>query len=349
MLRFKCILFLMFFAGADACLASDDCSYVRLDLNAKSMAHVKNRFNLNDDCYAQAASAAVDAYRFSHGDQRYNLVTSGDYENLSYLAANKKELRSGGETTAALDDLKKELCLTNSTTVDLDETVALSIIEGFFSDLYKDIKPLSLDKKSPYQIFLARISEDLPSGISCSSLLGKNDKHNIEKLYNLLLSAGAPEFLKTIFRSQCNHTEFHIPTACKIAADHNSIKNVINTELAYGNAQPLLIDFPVAILKEGLHSYTLKGWVNDFKLGWKLRTDHAALIIGRKRGSHGQCQYLVNSAIGDSCKYETKSSKDWVCENGSFWVDADLLDSTITSIAYLPQDDVEEKKCANLR
>lgn len=61
-------------------------------------------------------------------------------------------------------------------------------------------------------------------------------------------------------------------------------------------------------------------------------THHNSLVIGKRPGKNGQCQWLVRNFEGASCEGYDR----WPCERGQYWVDEEALLANLTATVVMP-------------
>jgi hypothetical protein len=164
-------------------------------------------------------------------------------------------------------------------------------------------------------------------------------------------NAGKPEPLG--FLPACVQNYNHQATTADIRA-------LIDARLLLPDAQPVEIAYCSAILLEA--AYPGADRSSGAKLPCPPRPDglgeggpHASLVIGRRPGDAGRCQYLVRNSWGSGCaggkihalpggpkgaSVQPKGdiyAPQWQCENGKgdIWLDAETLANSVFGVSYL--------------
>jgi hypothetical protein len=98
------------------------------------------------------------------------------------------------------------------------------------------------------------------------------------------------------------------------------ISKLVNDFLDRPNPQPIGIGYCPKILKDRDYMGILPD--REYEPGCN-KMLHDSIIVGRRKGPTGQCQFLVRETQGSECKKENEWK--WDCEKGQLWVDADAL------------------------
>ena len=296
------------------------CSPIDLRDPGKSMEHVPVR-NQQDigDCYAQAAVQMVDAWRFSHGDTRYNHLTSALEAAAGMRATHAhyydvEHPLNGGTICDTIDYLRSA--------GSCDER---AVYRDY--DLYASLSP------DHYVRQLGKYYQDWTAdgAIQVSSCL-KNDLGMPEKFLpsteaiTKLLDQDNPEiFIEGIIGSHCGENQIPLSSVPACSPPESPAKKntpqEISALLHRPNAQPIGISYWSGFLQKG-GSYSMHD------------RPHGSLIIGqRKRGD--QCQYLIRNSYGPG---KDGYSPDWEADGGDIWVDADVVAKNLIQFTTLAPD-----------
>lgn len=349
--------------------AEHACGNVRLDQPPHSMAHVYVRdqgpFR---DCYAAAAAQMIDAYRFSHGDTRYNLATStlmAATQNARDEFFPKLQI-SHGDTCSCIGTVAKHGgCsalaenLSDGSWPDyymfhyqmwadeLEKANAVAVKDNIDFLVYLTGQPpeydseKELENEKRYNRLLEQYAQNVCKDLTKTTIQKKSmpSVQFIEEFLAADNSAGLIEFLLAKLCTGANHFEVKLPSCGehifnRVIPDVSGHERQISGLLNQPNAQPLAIKYCSAVLRKG-SSY--EGNPLNFPLGMgKEAKDcglHESLIIGeRKSPKTGHCQYLVRNTWGVSCNQGY--AKEWDCESGSIWIDQDALTKNIYSLSY---------------
>ncbi len=337
-------------------LAADgDCTEVRLDKSSLRAVPIFDQSGV-DNCYAFAAAAAADAWRFSHGDKRLYHVTSPTH--LSVLFAYEEKL-------LPLEILKD---------IELDP------------DLERKLGRVNLNRGSPTMAF-----EKLRRYGSCDSrgFLSHRDQLLIEaiwlhlkKITSLADSEGrrlndeeiqcfreglSPfknaswlvyafsqamakkyplEIMKDAATRICRFRSlrmWHLPKPLGEGLPQDRPEDrlkLIHAALDQSLPQPAVVSYCSRVLSDK----NAKATAEPLGKGARPCTDrpkkydgHVSAVVGRRKAENGKCQFLVRNSWGMACKDRpTQKPYAWDCEVGQIWVDEDALANNSYWVSYLP-------------
>jgi hypothetical protein len=343
---------------------------IRLDSPGGSMEHVEvhNQGGIGA-CYAHVAAQIYDAWRFSHGDRRYGLQSSGFELNQRYKIYRDDDDIDAGRLEEVFPTLNQEgscaqaqmNALFKHLTVDQYATRVMGIYYGKHASYRKKIKgyrdrfehsidhqPLDQDETRVdlrpvfYAGDQALKRRLLWEGIQELIRLNQNELKNPipnETFSRLEPGSDTVSVFETLHLVRCPRRD-RITLQDRLEFAHSSFHDfpyfmrdpieTVHDELDRGIREAL----PVGI---GYYSSVLK-------LGRSFLTEppsaretarHASLIIGRR--THPQTferQLLIRNSWGKSC---SGYSKDWECDKnaGSVWVDEAVLDRAIYEISRI--------------
>ncbi|MEK7690747.1 MAG: hypothetical protein AAB425_06980, partial [Bdellovibrionota bacterium] len=317
-----------------------DTGEIRLDAPGGSMEKVALRNQIGGTCYAYTAAAMFDAARFSSGDERTELVSSGFAAALDYKSKFKGKNPDGGYVcglAGVMPGLRhRGACSTKAlppfrNSVSLNRTV--KIIQAAWKLTREDTLPgvqapvARETRVKPALIAYGMQTQDLPPDHEIDELL---QKKSLTKLLKKLLvepSCAKDDRIEWDVR-RCK-------SGLKIAKSVRARVGDMNALLRRENAQPIEISFCSAVLTEGYAALSdPKKWNVLFMSGEKCGY-HAALVIGR-RVRDGQQEFLVRNSWGKSC---LPYAPEWECEagKGNIWVDGNALMKTVYAMAHMKE------------
>jgi hypothetical protein len=314
--------------------AADDCSYVRLDDPGGSMEHVHLRNQLVGDCYAYAAANLVDAFRFSHGSRDYNRPSIPDYSAAENKSLTNYKTIAEGYVASVLGTMKTfGVCAPDETTVvqkngaklaeklqDIVQLYSIAEADLQLENTKNGIRVYRSDISKPYcDLMASNIADLFPSvAVLLQNFKDQNATQTAFDSYEKLCAQ--------------NMVPINIPEPEEPGGqDREGKKETIDSLLSQKNPQPIGLTFDHSVYRQG-RSYS----GND--ITGHERADHAVIIIGRRRGSGNQCQYLVrdNANICDKKISNFDVSKDWDCFDGNAWIDSDQLMKSADQLTWIP-------------
>ncbi|MEK6579159.1 MAG: hypothetical protein AABZ55_08025 [Bdellovibrionota bacterium] len=333
-----------------AAKASEDgaCSPVRLDKKGGSIEHVPV---LEQDglplCYSFAGAAAIDAYRFSHGDRNYKHLTSPFFHGLnnSFIREKADEFREpddslnlGGDSCIMINQIRKTgSCSRDAvgwTLKGLEWKKYLKYLAEFYEfrreyqSSQKYFKEGSGSISERYIQGQVAASKDF---LACQKSLGVPVPEGLtpEFIAALLEQDNPFKFLKESIGQACsgkNVVPVSMPECTSMgnfSTDSIKYRKLIHRWLDLPDMQPLGIDLSTKVLTRP------KGFrgINRITGTEIFPGSHAALIIGRRKNPKTKfCQFLVRLSWG---KDPTGYAKEWTFTNGNLWVDAEDLSENI--------------------
>jgi hypothetical protein len=296
-------------------------------------------------CYAETAAQMTDAWRFTHGDTNYARQTSAFIVALDtdQRFSTQAELDRGNHVLAALNSL-----YWNGSCDERD------VIEGLGTKISKplmdDLKQFRYSKwyylyyqrdpkawETYYQSKISPWMNALEStGCTTEGQKLLSTLPPQKELAQILWNYDPRKQLRAILGAHCNAGRrlrppegFDSPSSKSwdmLFPDASEAQNKISSWLDSKNPQPIAIEYCGYLLTNGSNFRGVDSHGNRTKdCG-----EHASLVIGRRKNlQNGQCQFLIRNSWG---KYCGGYSKDWSCENGNVWVDANALSANVTSI-----------------
>ena len=332
----RLVLFSTLFFLSKASYSS--CEPMRLDQKNGAMERIPvyDQGNLNV-CYGYAVSQIIDAYRFSHGEEDFDHLTSPVAVSVFYSVGKDKGSVEFGNTRDAIPTvLKNGSCKYGS----VFKKIGNIDYEDYFEELedsYDDFK--ALGKRSLFRLFSPKTSEEVVNNI-LELVHDKRASESVLGAHEILSALDSPTylvFLKRLFGVLCNDSQkdlkLSVTQHSKFARDFNSqsrTENLIESiNMAWDtkNPQPVGISY----CEDFLYNKDHVGIDDEGKVSSRCRTHHASVVIGRRPSKDGKnCQFLIRNSKGDSC-----SNYEWDCENGQIWVDQKALGRNIYYTTWL--------------
>lgn len=344
----------------------------RLDAPGFSMNHVRivdqRRFG---DCYANAAAQLIDAYRFSHGDEKTDFHTSALVLASDTKLSEHSESVDAGRPCDAINEVAYSgVCN--------DEAYTLRNGERIEQYMYRYAQmqwalqhpntpaPTLFDRLNVTGELVSLIANSVEAGLEAQKYssqirnelsAGGVDRSVLPPQLDLdasLLFRGTAELVRTVKRVGCsgtNHMNVWVP-ACQaddhlvpidapaqIPANFADIDNYHASRLQRqmmdlldrSNPQPVGIEYCSQILSQGINF--------DSKvatLGWKQGCErHASIVIGyRTNVKSNSTEFLLRNSWGPGCY---NYSKNWDCDpqTGLVWIDASALAKNVYNIFWL--------------
>lgn len=330
---------------------------------------VKNQGNIGI-CYAETAAQLIDAFRFSHGDTHFDALTSGLQAALSLGESQRRKMIDGGQVCVAFEHIQQYGSCDVRAVLDSKKISRKAFIDrvtkihfGYHDYLRKS--GLSTEWHSSSN-FMSEDSFDL-SGYKQNRIL----KEALRDLTNLLLKSGLPRHLipserdmeyylneRNVmhllqgvlspsckgFTSKPKYNTRGLPKCLEAnvtSLGPERLMSLIYSQLQGPIPQPVSVSYCGAVLKKGkgyrgiVYLPRMKMCAGVRNGGW-----HASLVIGKRRDPKtGNIQVRIRNSWGDSCFARNKPmySKDWECDRGNIWVDADTFKYSLAKIGYLAE------------
>jgi hypothetical protein len=324
------------FLSTVQCLGWDNCKYVRLDLPGKSMEHVALREQWSGDCYAETAVELFDAYRFSHGETSFDRQTEGpfsaaelqdekfhnsgslDYGNInSVLQMFKEKGACAIDHDWSISNVKGQNISAKQVLAELENIARFSREHQGLWDQKTTSSYLRLINGEQFCAEKEGWSNLLPD-LQALGIAARQDQEVLLVLDTYKKICASSWIKPTLSPVYHNVFSWRDPSFSK--------KQQIDESLNSTNPQPVGIGFDSKVIADGKRF--------SFK-----QEDHAAAIIGRRRGKQGQCQYLVRLSSGDLCgdkeiAGQDDISSDWSCYGGNVWIDSDSLMKATRAMDY---------------
>mgnify|MGYP001560862862 CR=1 FL=1 len=341
--------------------ASDACSQTRMDGPGGSMEHVPVRDQGQfGNCYAHAAAQMYDAWRFSHGDQRFDHPSSGLMAAISYVesvnaekvkanhAEDQKKNIDGGYACNVINSMK--------TCGSCDESVCISKTEGRaqFTEFYKtmtdsmNLNDRVMSRRSSQSDVHHWVRSDVCASLGKGGL--QANAQFLERIESTILKGNTIEVLSAFKNQVCSASnQINLDRIDKIKPCTEGFREngtmtatAIHGLLTKNNAQPVAVVFCGKLLKNGrgfrgLQYMQEESKVIDSDSDGKNCGPHQALIIGQRRNPMTyRCEFLIRNSWGTDAKYP-KWEKDTEGV-GNVWVDGhDLMENT-ANFSSLPPD-----------
>ncbi len=340
--------------------ARQSCEKVRLDVGTASVSRLPVLDQGQEGlCYAYTATQLIDAWRFSHGDNKIDYLTSPVYGGALY-ARDFKKAEEIGDIHREIEQLNCESISSingpNKCTEKLINLIGLSISKSKYTDLsggYTDFVIASLRKNKSacdsHDLFgrngqkeYTQLIHPLMKFISRSSEEGGSAVENFEKV-NCSLRKTIPNFIgdiQKIVKSDKNTNDIliqffdkvcerrvdlsHIPKEQSLLLEpqnRTTAKNKIASLLSLKNPQPIGIEY-------------CSGVLFDKKECGK----HASMIVGREM-RNGKCSYLIRNSWGKKCRFksdfENLKYAHECDQNGQIWIPEDVLLERTDKLVWL--------------
>lgn len=316
------------------------CSTIRLDEKGGSLSRVPIYDQDNfGSCYAYTAAQMIDAYRFSHNMPSPNHLTSplkisteGALADHNYYTEDK----GGGHVDKAIDFAK----LSGSCNKKITDLLLSKRSENkFYDNAIKQFRKYLKEKKERSTLrsmidYMLRNESPALKQIQCDlkfSGLPSNLIPNLVDLEKIIKGSYNWDtfYLNNLINKICEKDSIDISTLPKpITKDFYQIswepeerslrtQNVIEGLLNTKNPQPIGLSFcGSALANKNYTGVSFEYRDNDFC------KPHAALIIGRKKSSSGNCMYLIRNSFGTGCELAKKAGIDCEEGTGQIWVDS---------------------------
>lgn len=296
------------------------CTPVRLDSAGFSMEHVlTSNQRSSGTCYAFTSAEILDAWRFSHEATHFDLRTYPlDLATLESDAEKKTRVDGGRVDKTLALAVAQGVCTVPAKELE-SENINPDFAELF--DNFHNASPTNTSEKK-FESFLAvsnRMSELTTSPLP--TLRQIQDDLNVDSQI---------EFLKRILAPVCRGPRLELkskPTVNRMVIENTSqaerqrIADRIHGILDFGlRAQPAALTICSGVLSNSTGYAHLGFDANDGK--WKcsgLDESHSVLVIGRRRGHHGRCQFLIQNSWG--AKPTGVNFPPWQIDGGKIWID----------------------------
>lgn len=300
-----------------------------------------------DTCYAQAASAMIDAFAKIH---KIKNVATDPY----ILALQTRQTLEG----AGLDNfscnainMANKLGSCNKDKLKLSEHKNINDLISNIQNFHKPVK-LTLSNYKNIKNLYDKYSEDKKANataLTCylsqnSSIpLDSNSLHDFESILGDLTSGGfISDFTKVICKDFTTSIKPKMNCYFDKRVWHGSkqkseaYKRQLNSQLERKDAGPIAVGYCGNLLTEGANYRGFKESMFGFTSSEVLNCGlHESLVIGRKK-------------IGDKCFYKIRNSwgldgayhKDWSslpnhARDGNVWIDENTLTENMGSLSYI--------------
>lgn len=121
---------------------------------------------------------------------------------------------------------------------------------------------------------------------------------------------------------QANLKSWTIADVDKVNENIQDLKKRLNSSLETGKGAPGIVYCSNILKNPGSSGPIEKNYVKDCSLG----DAHASIVVDRRPGKNGACEYLVRNTWGTSC-----NGYVWECHKGQIWLpENELLKNTIS-------------------
>ncbi len=308
---------------------TDSCTPIRLDAPGMPMENMPVYDQGKTDlCYAYTAAQVVDAWRFSHGDQNRNHLTSPlsaailytrDYEDnpdfddidLGHPDYTARVILANGSCSPPVHRHAEQEGTLRET---LDRIQSL---HGNLQGLAERVQ------RSPLLTAGNQMCTDV------SSVVPRNLPELARNIASTMARMNSFEFIDRLYRGYCHNANVRpVQPPAQVKVDSiralekstavQSLTDSVHLALGAQPPQPAGISYCSEILKD---SATRGVDLDDPDGPVTCKGTHASVVIGRRPGPEGRCQLLIRNTWGDSCNVDSK----WQCENGNIWIDQDAL------------------------
>lgn len=359
MRRLLAVLFLI----SSPALAAEDCAPLRLDAPGKSMAEMPV-YSQNDVglCYSITAAQMLDAYRFSHGDNRRAhrtspLALAARFQKEKIAAAVEKNgglykltpenlfseeplgvypvdsylgYLENGTIKSLLDSMRDPL--TGKTQSCNDEVVKRYIRES------KDVKNLVELWKAPRNVPRTGALSSQAASL-CEALAPDSPARMGAALEAAAIKTNLPDFIQTFIQGSCDKSTLNVamPVPSRVARhqgdrDSEALKRSLHAALDLKNPQPAGISYCSSVYFDKNSSLL------DPKRPCGL--DHGSVVIGRRKTPQGKCEFLVRNSWGPYCHYGTLYDGQ-NCEKGQYWIEENRLADNLVFVDLLLDDEAK--------
>jgi hypothetical protein len=321
------------------------------------------------NCYAAAASQMIDAYRFSHGDKRTDIITSP-----VALAVSAKSYHEAVFALNIEAKTKFGLTLQGADVITSDLQPSRFLLAGYnLKDLtskYPDLEYLNvkyLDEGSLEDIFI-RSMQDGGKIRVCDKTTIENILRNgrdlemiqqmwrdsEKNIFNYALSAQrcafrSKDFVQTMHAIQASTLKSNLPEYLQTLVDTACAKSSVETKIPpLSNCANSFKILHHVLSQKNPQPVEVHYCANFMREAWKGEkcVSHFSVITGRRKTATGKCEVLIRNSWGKSCKGYPKPEN---CENGQYWVDEQTLnEANPTFSALLDPEEVTEARKANI-
>ncbi|MBI2522501.1 MAG: hypothetical protein HYV97_18925 [Bdellovibrio sp.] len=310
---------------------------------------VHNQGNLGT-CYAHAASQATDAYihTFTKGNEDWHTSTTmlgTEYRDnfLTHILGRNGDIEGGYVCTSFRRSIKKHGACDESTIEGmLDRMYPTYSSPNRVAKLFRDLTSRFVQTR-----YAARSSGDtayLQGALELIKTLAQAgalpaELPSTDEIAQDLHSRTNLQFARKFFGHLCNHTPRVRIDNVKCRNHHlwlrgkrglEQLIKKVSTNLKLKKAQPVMISYCGQVLEKGRKYRGLGNTLLDpFKTascGY-----HASVIIGL-RVQNKIPQFLVRNSWGEGCD---GYSRDWECDKGNLWLDAEVLAKNMTDYHLL--------------
>jgi hypothetical protein len=304
--------------------SSEDCSPV--NLTAKKQ--IYNGIPTYDQgggqiCFAYTAAQLIEGQRVQQG-HKYKKSESINPLSLALslaIAAGAKDLQQGGVACEAVEHARKNLICPSTKSFSSPDEIERLIID------FKNCKNSSSKK-------------------SCEAKL---EKLKLNK--DVLLQDNPLLYVREIENSRCSEKDkikLDIPSCINEndeSKSSNYYRKKVDTVFNSESPRPVEIGFSMNLLsytgnenKKYIIERTVEPDGNFFSLKYK---PHSSILLGRKMGKNGQCQYLLRNTQGSEfCPMGIVERLGWECDtkSGGIWINQKELFESTFQVSNIEED-----------
>lgn len=275
-------------------------------------------------CTMASDAQALDAWRFSHGDQNFQTRTSFSYLALKCTEESSEDfyLNGGLKDTQLLNDLQPDgVCGISNT---LPESTVFAEARKYYLKFQSERNLCGIQHSTLAQLKGFSFAET-------KKILYSSPDQSISAFSKLL----CPE--KSMIKiSPLKFKNYSIK-------DYENTQKSLRAMLRGQPAQPAIIGYCANILQkkpdfigvnESKNRYEKADRSGIAKHDSNVKcSGHQSLLIGR-RSVGKKCQYLIRNSWGTTC---TPYHSNWDCEGGNVWVDESVLVKNTFKLRELEQ------------
>ncbi len=292
------------------------CPNVRLDNTTLKSVPVLDQDG-SGICWAYSAALLIDAYRFSHGDENTDKITSPI--GLAVRSASQDQRATNGSGFVSI-------------------ALAAAFRDGFVCDhnsvslIYKST---DFHRSESSKFWTSTFDKPLFANLECplggivDQIIGRQTRNTIGVLREIELTSITNE-VKNLCKRQVIDVKLPKPQARNVInlrgfPDRSYVSSFLSARLSLLNPQPVAIAYCEDVLRDkSIRSVDSSGKRVDCK------NHHLSVVIGSRPTDDGKCEFLVRNSYGASCVPYA-----WPCKRGQVWVHQDALSYNIEGFTWL--------------
>lgn len=324
--------------------STDYCKPVRLDGPGQSM----EKMPIQDQkdfafCYAVTAAQMIDAYRFSHGDKNTQHLTSpvalavnlSTFDEMDYARNSEVMFQLKGDQKATYQNylnivhgekagrlVRPVESATNyfdggdlGSTFDFNRERYSRKIKSCDQAVFDKALKDSTDFKKLVNLWRGSSSESpfADSREQVCTAESQKQADFVKAIKVASIETNLPDFMTRFTAKACenNSLKIDIPAQTKITfAEDKDAYRKLHALFDLSQPQPVGLGYCANIYYQKPNYFGHCG-------------GHASVIIGRRRGPSGKCEFLIRNSWSEKCVSDVFKGEN--CEKGQYWVD----DSTI--------------------